>query len=241
MAFTHAKNVDVFFDQFDLTAFFNSMDMSREVDNPETTVFSQNDRTYIAGLAGGTISLGGFWDSTVTTGVDEVLDATVGSSSISVVTIGPQGTAIGAPVYLFQTRSNSYGISGSVDGVVEVTTDLQATAEIDRGVALHILTAETATGDTNASSVDQTSQTTAGGAGHLHVTAMSTPTTIDVLVEDSNNDIAWLTVLTFAQVTTSTTSEHVALSSSAVVEQYLSSSWIIVGTSYTFAVAFGRR
>lgn len=242
MAFKHGKNVDVFINEFDLTAFFNNMDLNREADNPETTTFSKNDRTFIAGLRGGNISLSGFFDS-VALGVDEVLNATLGAAADRTVTIGPEGTAIGNITYLFKTRTTSYNVSGAVDGVVEVTADLLANAEIDRGVALHNLTAETVTGDTNSSSVDGLAATSNGGVGNLHVTSITTGTTLDVDIEDSADDAVWavLTGGSFAQVTTTTTSEQITVAVGQAVRQYLSTAWVIVGTSYTFAVAFARR
>ena len=242
MATTHGKNVDVFINEFDLTAFFNNMDLNREAENPETTTFSKNDRTFIAGLKGGNVSLSGFFDSAAGAS-DEVLNATLGAAADRVVTIGPGGTAIGDVTYLFRTRTSSYNVSGSVDSVVEVTADLLANREIDRGVALHNLTAETVTGDSNATSVDGLGVTTNGGTGHLHVTAVSTPTTLDVDIEDSADDAAWLALTggTFTQVTTAAISEQITVAAGQAVRQYLSTAWVIVGTSYTFAVAFARR
>ncbi len=242
MATTHGKNIDVFVNEFDLTVYFNSMDLNREADNPETTTFSKNDRTFIAGMKGGNVSISGFFDSDAGAS-DEVLNATLGATADRVVTIGPGGTAIGDITYLFRTRTSSFNISGSVDGVVEITADFLANREIDRGVSLHNLTAETSSGDTQGSSVDNLALTSNGGTGHLHVTALGTPTTLDVTIEDSADDIAWalLTGGTFTQVTTVATSEQIAIAAAQTVRQYLSVDFIIVGTSYTFAVAFARR
>lgn len=240
MATTHGKNIDVFVNEFDLTAFFNNMDLSREADNPETTTFSKNDRVFIAGMKGGNVSLTGFFDSAAGAS-DEVLNATLGAAADRVVTIGPGGTAIGDATYLFRTRTSSYNISGSVDGVVEVSADLLANREIDRGFSLHNLTAETSTGDTNASAIDNLADTDNGGTAHLHVTALATPTTIDVDVEESVDDAVWTVLASFTQVTTSVTSEQITVAALANVDRYLSTAWVIVGTSYTFAVAFARR
>jgi len=244
MANTHGKHIDVFINEFDLTSYFNNMDLSREVDTPEVTAFGNDDRVYIAGLKGGTASLSGFWDNTVILGSDVVLRATLGVATARTVTIGPEGTAIGDVLYLFSTHTTSYNITGAVDGVVEINADLQATAVMDAGFALHALTAETSTGDTNSSAVDNAAASSNGGVGHLHVSALGTPTTLDVDVEESSDDAVgdpYAAILSFTQVTTALTSERKAVAAGTTVERYLSTAWTIVGTSYTFAVGFARR
>lgn len=242
MAITHGRHVDVFLNEFDLTSFCNSMDISREIDTPESTVFGNDDRTYIAGLHGSTVNIGGFWDNTATLGADVILRSTLGVATIRTVTIGPEGTAVGDVVYLFTTHSTAYNITGAVDGIVEFTADLQASSEVQGGFSLHALTVETSTDTTNAVSVDQlTTSAGLGAVGHLHVSALDTPTTLDVDIDDDTDDSTYATLVSFTQVTTSLTSERVLVASGTATDRYASCRWTIVGTSYTFSVGYGRR
>ena len=237
MAFHPGKRADVLINEFTLSAFFNNADLSRDVNVPETSTFGVNDRTYIVGLRGGTVSLAGYFDETAVTGSDVVLNATLGVAAARLVTVGPIGLVIGDPVYMFTTHSTSYGVSAPVDGVVAITADLQATAEIDRGLSQHDNTAEVATADS--ASIDNLASSANGGIASLHVTAINTGTTLDVDIEDGTDDIVFVSLISFAQVTTTTTSE--SLTVSGTVDQYTRSAHVIVGTSYTFATAFARR
>lgn len=237
MAKTHGKETAVLINEFDVSGFFNSMDLSRDVDTPESTTFGDDDREYIAGLRGGSISYGGFWDNTSTTGSDEVLNATLGVATARIVSAYPAGTTLGNIAYLYNTHSTSYSVSSPVDGITSISADMIATGQIERGVSVHALTARTSTA--NGTSVDSGASSSNGGVGHLHVTALSGATTLDVDIEDSANDSTFASLISFTQVTTSTTSERSTVA--GTVDRYLRAAWTISGTSYTFAVTFARR
>ncbi len=238
MAFSHGKGTRVLLNEFDLSSFFNNADVARDVDVPETTVFNLDDRTYINGLRGGTVSYSGFYDATATTGVDVVLEATLGVATARIVTHAPLGLAIGNVVYMFSTHSTSYSISHPVDGVVSLTADLQATGQIDRGVSLHSLTAETAVADF--ASVDNTASSANGGIGFLHVTALTGTDVTFVIADDVDDVDPFADIITFT-VVTGPTSE--SLTVSGTVERYVRSeiSAATALTSVTFAISFARR
>ena len=248
MAFDHGKSGKVAIDQFDLTGYFNSMDINRDVEGPETTVFGLDDRTYLpGGLRGGTVSLAGFWDSTATTGVDEVIAAALGATSANVITLGPGGLTnstsyVSDSAYLLSAFHTSYSISAPVDGIVSITVDVQSTGGLEQGRALHNIAAETATDTGN--SIDGAAATSNGGVGHLHVTAASGGSPIlDVLIEDSANDSDWTTLITFTQAS-AVTSQRSAVTGEVL--RYIRASWTVDDTtgqspSFTFTVAWARR
>lgn len=68
----------------------------------------------------------------------------------------------------------------------------------------------------------------------LAVTAVSSPTTLDVVVQTSNDNSTWRTFMTFTQVTTGPTSSQRLSAGGA--DKYLRLSYTIAGTSYTFSV-----
>jgi len=237
MAFSHGKETRVLLNEFTMSAFFNSADVARDVDVPETTVYSQDDRTYIAGLRGGTISYSGFWDGTTVTGVDVILEATLGVATARIVTHAPIGLAIGNVVYMFTTHSTGYAVSHPVDGVVSLTADLQSTGVIDRGVSLHSLIAETIVADF--ASVNNLASSANGAIAFLHVTAF-TGTDVTIVVADDVDDVdPFSDIITFT-VVTGPTSE--SLTAAGTIEQYVRSE-ISAGTftSVTFSVSFSRR
>lgn len=137
MAFSHAKGSYFAIDDStpslqNISDSVQSVDFSQEIDNPEVTTFTKDDRVYIAGLVGATISISGFFDDSATTGADVVLDGLVGKAVSSTWEYGPEGNASGDIKYSGECFMNSYGISGSVDGVVEFTADFVITAAVSR-------------------------------------------------------------------------------------------------------------
>ena len=75
----------------------------------------------------------------------------------------------------------------------------------------------------------------------LHVTAVDTPTTLDVIIEsDVDGDFTTpATVATFTQVTTALTSQYLTRVAGPVTDTFYRAKWTIAGTSYTFACAMG--
>jgi hypothetical protein len=221
-----------------MSEFFNSADFTRDVDVPESTVYGQDDRTYIAGLRGGTISYAGFWDSTVVTGVDVVLEATLGVATARIITHAPAGLAIGNIVYMFSTHSTSYAVSHPVDGIVSLTSDVQATGIIDRGVSLHSLTAETAVADF--ASVDNAASSANGGIGFLHVTIFTGTNATFVISDDADDVNPFSDIITFTVVTGPTSESATA---AGTIERYVRSeiSAATALTTTTFSISFARR
>ena len=141
MAFIHGKAGFFSIDDAtptvrDISVYISNVDFTREADNPETTTFTKNDRTFIAGLIGSNFSISGFWDPTVTTGPDEVLNGILGSAVSSTFVYGPEGNTAGDITYTGECFESSYNISGSVDGVVEFTADFTITDAITRITAV---------------------------------------------------------------------------------------------------------
>ena len=65
MAFVHGKDSYFKVASTDLSAYLNSISVSRSADTAETTTFSSGTKTYIAGLKDATITLAGMFDATV--------------------------------------------------------------------------------------------------------------------------------------------------------------------------------
>ena len=140
MSFEHGKGAVFYLDDAvptlrDLSAYVSSADINRSIDTPESTVFGLNDRTYIPGLAGATLSISGFWDSTATTGPDDVLQQNVGKSTTSTFIFGPQGDVTGDVTYTGECIMTSYVVSAPVDGIVSFTADFQITGAVTRDAA----------------------------------------------------------------------------------------------------------
>jgi hypothetical protein len=133
MAFEHGKGTVFKIDNSggtltDISAYCNNVDFPREVNADETTTFSNNDRTFIVGLRTATISVSGYWDSTL----DGVVGQIVGTGAVS-FEYGPQGSASGEIKYTGEAILTSYQQGSPVDGVATWTADFQVTGEVTRG------------------------------------------------------------------------------------------------------------
>ncbi len=149
------------------------------------------------------------------------------------------GTALGAEAVLVNALQSQFMVGSKVASITEWSMAGQTDGATDFGKSLHALTAETATAA--GTGLDNTAATANGGVGHLHVTAFSGFTNIIVLIEDSVDNSAWTTLVTFSTVT-GVTSQRSTVAAGATVKRYLRASWTKTGTgSCTFQVSFARR
>jgi len=200
MAAVHGKGSAVLFDENDLSSFFNQYNTSRQIQAVNTTTFGNDDKNYIAGVEGGTISVQGLFDGD-TGAVDAVLDGSIASEAI--ITLCPQGYAtIGNKAVMAKGEHVSYQIRSTTTDAVRITAGGTVDGGVRTGgVILQPLEAETTT--TNNSSHDSSASSANGGVGHLHVTAFSGTNGV-VKIQHSANDSTWADLITFSTVTGTT-------------------------------------
>ena len=173
MAFIHGKNTKVLMNQYDLSAFLNNTDMTWEVDTPETTTYGNDDRVFIGGLRGSTLSFGGFYSATSSAAIDEVVPTDLGNVTPKLLSYATSGFGVGNRVYSVQSFYTNYTVTSPVDGVVTIALDVQGTDKLSDAVSLHNLTAVSSDG--NSSVVDQANSSADGGIAYLHVTDINLP------------------------------------------------------------------
>ena len=233
MAFKHGKQTKILVDQYDYSSYLNNTDMSWEVDTPETTTFGDSDRTYVAGLRNSTMSFAGFWDATI----DGYIPDNMGAATANLVSYAPEGLSTGSVVYSVQSRHTSFSVGSPVDGVATISLDVQGTDRLSRGIALHNLTAETAT--TNATAVDNGSSSAAGGVGYLHVTSNTFATSVDISIYDASTT-TFTSLIDFTQLTTEATASERKTVAGTILNN-VRAEWTAVGTgACTFVVGFQR-
>lgn len=251
MSFQHGKDTKIICNQYDLSSYFSSADMTWDVDTPEVTTFSTSDysRQYIAGLRNGTFSFAGFYSATSSLAEDAAISPLIGSTTPMLITYAPQGLTVNQVTYSAQSFINSYSPSSPVDGVAAISLDAQGHQKISRGVSLSNLTARTSDG--SATVVNQTAATSSGGVGFLHLTDVSVPATgsLAVAIQDSptSSPGSWADLVAFTAVTSSTaTSERKTVTGN--VDQYVRAEWAFasvtsgaIAESATFAVTFERN
>ena len=232
MPFVHGKGSAVLVDEFDLSAFLNSVDAAATADTAEVTTFGNSAKSYIAGTKDATISLGGFFDGAASA-VDEVLQAALGGSAL--ISVCPAGVAtIGNRCSLADCITTSYTVTAAVADAVTVAAEAQVTGGLLPGVVLASLVARTATGQTAA--VDNGASTAAGAKAFLHITAF-TGTNVTVKVQESPDNSTWADMITFTQATGVTSESGTA---AGTVDRYLRVDISGTFTTVTFAVTIAR-
>ena len=251
--FIHGKGTKVYLDEFDLTPFFNSADVTLTNETAEVTSFADSSKAYILGLADGTLSLSGMW-SKDTDGSDEELNAILGSASAANITVAEKAGTIGNRATIARCDEVNYSISNPVGDVSTVTADFQGTANsgalgsMTYGITGGFQLTAGSSIDYNAlgalTGVDGTASSTAGGAALLHVPTNSVAggvTTIKVQHDSASDFSSAADLISFTAVGASTkTSEMVVCS--GTVNRYVRATASTAGSSgsITFMVTFAR-
>ena len=241
MAFIHGKTAQVLHGVYDLTSYLNEAAASQEVETAETTAFGNSAKTYIVGLKDGTVSASGMFDGAANA-VDEVLAASIGSDTLSPVTVGYSGTTLGSRVSLLQAKTTSYEVSSPVGDVVSVSYDAQSDGGVDQGVSLAALTSVSAT--TTGTADDNTASSTNGGMAQVHVTVNTRSTTSVIKIAHSADNVTFADLVTFTTVGIgATTSERSLVATGTTVNRYLRAvNTLAAGSgSITYQVSFARR
>jgi len=244
MGFVSGQNTKVLVGEENLSGFFRAFDVSAIMGLLDTTVFGDANKTFLTGLRDGTVSMEGYFDGAAD-GVDVELQALLGQVAGEPLTLAPESMVVGKRIYLVSGKETRYSVSATVEGVVAIAADFQSDGGVGFGVSLHDVSAETASG--NGTTHDNVAATTNGGSCHLHVTAVTAVggDTFDVTIRHSTDNFAGDDTLlaTFAQFTTTKTSERVVIAAGTTIKRYTRIVMVKGGAgspSYTFAVGLAR-
>ncbi len=241
MAFIHGKSSQIIHGIYDLSTFLNDASASADVETAETTGFGSSAKSYIVGLRDGTLSASGMFDGAANA-VDEVLTASIGSDTLSAVTVGYDGTTLGNRVTLLQAKTTSYEVSSPIGDVVSVSYNAQADGGLDQGVSLAALASVSAT--TTGTAHDNAASSTNGGMAQVHVTVNSRSSTSVIKIQHSADNSTFADLITFTTIGIgATTSERSLVASGTTVNRYLRAvATLAAGTgSIKYQVSFARR
>jgi len=246
--FIHGKNTAVYIDEFDLSSYFNDVNVTLDNDTAETTAFGDTNKSFILGTRGGTLSMSGMWAAD-TDGSDEELQALLGNATTPILTIRQGAAAIGSRAIIAQANETNYAISNPVADVSTISADFECTpnqvsnltfalaggVQLTAGASI----AHGSLGDL--SSVDNAASSANGGAGTLHVPTNTVGGNTTIKIQHSANNSSWADLISFTVVGSSAkTSEIKAVS--GTVNRYLRATASTAGSSgsITFMVAFAR-
>jgi len=251
--FVHGKGTEVYLDEFVMSPYFNSTDVTLTNETAEVTSFADTSKAYILGLADGTLSMSGMWTAD-TDGSDEELHAILGSATAPNITIAEAGGTIGNRATIARTHETNYSISNPVGDVSTITADFQGTSNagtlgtMTYGITSGVQLTTGSSIDYNAlgalAGVDGSAASTAGGAALLHVPTNSIgggTTTIKVQHDSASNFASAADLISFTAVGAGAkTSEMVVCS--GTVNRYIRATATTAGSSgsITFMVSFAR-
>ena len=240
--FRHGKNINVYIDEYDFSTYFNDVSASTSVDTAETSAFGTSAKTYVVGHRDGTVSLGGMFEGTASTGTDQYFASVLGSATKQKVIVAVEGHSNGTGAIMLQADDTSYEVSSAIADIVQASAEFQSTDAVEHGKILSSGSTVTATG--NGTAVDNGASTANGGAGYLSVPVNTRNGNITVKIQHSADNSTFADLVTFTTVTsTSKTSERIEVASGTTVNRYLRVNYTVAGStgSATPVVAFTRR
>ena len=239
MANRHGKDTKVLLGKYDISSYLNEVTPSMSMDTAETSTFGSSAKTYIMGQHDGTVSMNGLFDGSANA-VAAVFEDIVANDLTPAFTIAYDGgLTAGAGCSIGTAKQTTYEIGAPVGDVVTLNGEFQVTGGIRQGIILYT---GSQSSSTNSSSIDNTSSTALGATANLHVTANTRSTASTIKVQHSVDNSAWVDLITFSSVSSSTLTNE-SLSVSGTVNRYLRvSTTLSAGTgSITLTISIARR
>lgn len=243
MSYVTGVSLKILLNQYDITGYFRSLGINAERSMYDTTVFGSTAKSSIPGLKSGTVSLEGLFEGTATLNApDTVFKDIESASTVPLVSVYPEGWALGSRAYLLQAHENNHTIGAQVDALIMNSAEFTDNDGYDAGVSLHALTAETM--PFTGTATDNLAATTNGGVGFLHTTAIAGASPNAVIKIQHAAVSTYADLVTFAAVTSLATGfQRVVVAQGTTVNRNLRATITEGGTtsSITAAVSFARR
>jgi hypothetical protein len=236
--FRHGKRTAVLMNGTNMSPFLNEATTTQEIETAETTTFGDLDKTYIAGLADGTISTSGLFDGSAGAS-NAVLSGAIGQDD-NTFTVLPEGATRGLRSVIANGELTSYEVSSPVGDVVAISAEVQADGGLLQGVALTGLENVGASGEVT--SVDGGSSSNSGGLFNMHVVTNTHDGNTTLKVQHSADNSTFVDLVTFTNVSASTTVGE-SITSTGTVNRYLRASHVLGGASgsVTYHISAARR
>lgn len=131
MANVHGKVTVVTLNGVDYSTYSNSTDFKDATDTHETTTYGRSRKTYAGGLGDGTVSVGGFYDTTAVSGPRALFKPLKAAGNAVPFVYRPEGTGSGKAQSSVSVIISSFEESSPVGDMVTWTAELQMTGVLD--------------------------------------------------------------------------------------------------------------
>lgn len=128
MAFSHGKDATLSVDGSDISAYTDNVSFSRDLDTAEVTAFGDDDKEFLGGLRGATLTASGSYDNTSSTGSDAVLHGAFDGATVA-WSYSPDG---GTVTYSGNAFVTSYQVSAPVSDKVSWSASLTISGSVTR-------------------------------------------------------------------------------------------------------------
>jgi hypothetical protein len=202
--FLHGKNTKVFANGYDLSGFFNNVDLSLDSPALDVSVFQKAYKEFLAALIfAGTFKLDGLW-SGAATDANAVLQALFLAGTDLKVTYLLNSDTAGQPGFGLPSKATGHAVSSSITDLVRLSADATVTGQPLMGISLAALAQRTNASQTT-TGVDMGAGYTATSAGALfQVTQIAGGDTSVVLTVETASDDAFTSDLATIATATAT-------------------------------------
>jgi len=226
---------------FDLSPYFNDASISWSQAAEETTTFLQGgSKTYIPGLKDGTITLSGFYDSTIG-GLDDIMTNSLSASTDKSVLVFPAGGINDSErCFVSNGVQTKYELKSPVANVVTADMEVQADGGVWRGNGQYLVVSTN--GNSTAytpfpAASSGTADTSKGGLLVLGLQLLTGGGTIAVNFQHSSDSSTWSTLATISSAGATVTPL------TGTIHQYTRLQWVFTGgtnPSATIYYGFAR-
>lgn len=235
MAFSHGSKARAIFSGVDLSAYLNSVNVQGTGQAADVTALSNTAKAYISGIQDATLTAEGFLDSAASASEQELLAALGGTVQ---VTHFIAGTAVADRGYGLEGVGTTHQPATDTESAAKLSAEVQSSTGAEP-VTVH-QSGGSVTGGGTAAVQDNTAASTNGGVGYLQALGCNGGTAA-VKVQHSTDNITFVDLITFSDVTSITAPVGERVASAGTVRQYTRATWTVTGGTADFIVAFGRK
>lgn len=123
MTFVHGRGVYVSLGGNNLSSYCNTSTPERTADSHDVTTYGKNSHVFKGGLLNGSGTIGGFYDSSTSSGPRAIIEPLLGTNVAYVDR--PEGTGIGKPQRTVDALVTKYNETRPVADMISWSADLQ--------------------------------------------------------------------------------------------------------------------
>lgn len=244
MAIKHGRRARGYVGGVDLSGFLKDVGTASDRDMADSSSFGDDDRTFVSGQRGGTLSLGGMFSARVDDldpqEIADTLDAAFEDAEGAVIACQlPQGDTNGNVAKCIEGHISSNPVSSPNGDIVSINGELTSDVGVERCVVLHAKGEETS--DDNGNGLDQTASSVEGAAGYLQVFDVGGSGTLTVKIQHSADNSTFADLITFTAQTAGEVAERKAIAEGVTINRYVRALWTLDSGDAVFFVCFSRK